>query len=147
MRRLAVAASVLLCLASFATFAQAAAPTCATGVKGAPPTASITFTAPTTNADGSPIVAASESLTYNLYQGTASGAEVKVASGLVGSPIAVSTGITSSNTYYWYVTVSNSGGESAPSNEGCKMFPTSPPGTVTITIAFAGSDLSTQNLF
>lgn len=126
------AVAALLGLLAFSNASFAASPTCVVGAKGAAPTASLTFTAPVTNADGTPVTGP---LTYNLYQGTASGAEVKVATALAGSPITVSTGITSSTTYYWYVTAVNAGGESAASNEGCKTFPASPPGTVTITIS------------
>jgi hypothetical protein len=107
-----------------------AAPTCVTGTKGVAPTASISFTAPTANSDSTPVTTP---LTYNLYQGTASGAEVKVGSALAGSPIVVSTGLTDS-TFYWYVTAVNANGESAPSNEACKIFPGAPPGVITITI-------------
>lgn len=129
-RPLCAAVALLAVLASTVSFA--AAPTCVTGVKGAAPTASLAFTAPTSNADGTPVTGP---LTYNLYQATASGTEVKVATALAGSPITVSTGLTSATTFYWYVTAVNAGGESAPSNEACKTFPASPPGTVTITIS------------
>lgn len=129
-RPLCAAVALLAVLASTVSFA--AAPTCVTGVKGAAPTASLTFTAPTLNQDGS---AVTTPLTYNLYQATASGTEVKVSSALAGSPIVVSTNLTSATTFYWYVTAVSAGGESAPSNEVCKIFPASPPGTITITIS------------
>lgn len=133
MRRPLCAATALLALAILAsTVSFAAAPTCVTGAKGAAPAASITFTAPTTNADGTTI-ASGTAISYNLYQGTASGAEVKVGTALAGSPITVATGLTDT-TFYWYVTAVDANGESAPSNEVCKIFPASPPGTITITI-------------
>lgn len=112
-------------------FALAAGPTCVTGLLGAAPTASIKFAAPTLNADGSAVTGP---VTYNLYQALSSGAEAKVTSALAGSPIAVSTGISSASTVYWYVTAVNANGESVPSNEVCKIFPGSPPGTIIITI-------------
>lgn len=111
--------------------ALAAAPTCVTGAKGGPPTASITFTPPTLQSDGTALTLP---VTYNLYQGTASGAEVKVGSALAGSPIAVSTGVVSALTYYWYVTSVDANGEGAPSNEVCKAFPAALPGVIIITI-------------
>lgn len=121
---------IALITAATAFHSVHAAPTCVVGVKGAAPTASLSFTPPTVNTDGTPVTTP---LTYNLYQGTASGAEVKVASGLTGSPIVLNTGLADS-TYYWYVTAVNAAGESVPSNEVCKTFPASAPGTVTITI-------------
>lgn len=128
---------IALCLLSvavlFALPAFAAAPTCAVGAKGAAPTANITFAAPTLYADGTTIPSGT-ALTYNLYQGTASGAETKVATLLSGSPISVSTGLSNATTYYWYVTVVDAAGESAPGSEGCKIFPGSVTGAVTITV-------------
>jgi hypothetical protein len=128
------AVTALLGLLAFSIASLAATPTCVVGVKGAAPTASITFTPPTAQADGAQLPTGT-ALTYNLYQGTSTGTEVKVASTTSGSPITVSTGITSSATYYWYVTAVDASGEGAPSNEVCKTFPASPPGTVTITIS------------
>jgi hypothetical protein len=111
--------------------ALAATPTCITAAKGAAPTASISFSPPTLQSDGTALTLP---VTYNLYQGTASGAEVKVGSALVGSPIAVATGIASASTYYWYVTTVDANGEGAPSNEVCKAFPAALPGVIIITI-------------
>jgi len=128
-RKILVAAAGLLALSAFAP-SFAATPTCVIGAKGTAPTATLAFAAPTTNADGTPVTGP---LTYNLYQGTASGAEVKVASALAGTPIIVTTGLTDT-TYYWYVTAVNAAGESAPSNEACKTFPASVPSSITITI-------------
>jgi hypothetical protein len=117
-------------LASVAT----AAPTCFVGSNTQPPTAVVSFVAPTLQSDGTPFPAGTV-LTYNLYQGTASGAEVKVASGLgPNSPITISTGLTSGQTVYWYLTAVDSGGEGLPSNEACKLFPAAVPGTFVITI-------------
>ena len=123
----------LLATLALPALSYAATPVCAVGADGVAPTASISFKAPTLNTDATTIPA-TLALTYNVYQGTSSGAEVKVASGLVGSPITVSTGLTSSATFYWYITVSNGAKDSAPSNEACKTFPAATPSTVTITV-------------
>lgn len=124
---------LLLILALLIAPCAYAQTTCAVGAAGAPPTATITFTPPTTNTDGSALALP---LTYNIYQATTSGAEVKVATGQKGTPIAVTTGITPNATFYWKITVTDAGGnESALSNEGCKSFAKSIPGTVTITIS------------
>lgn len=106
---------------------------CVNGASGVTPTASITFTAPTLNTDGTAIASP---LSYNLYQSSTSGAEVKVASALKGTPIAVTTGLTPKSTVYFKVSVVDANGnESALSNEVCKTFPASVPGTVTITVS------------
>lgn len=109
------------------------AQTCVTGASGVAPTASITFVAPTTNTDGTTVV---PPLTYNVYQSTSSGSEVKVASALKGSPVTVTTGLTPKTTVYFKVSVTDANGnESALSNEVCKTFPASVPSSVTITIS------------
>lgn len=122
-------ASLLIAIGSPA-YAQT---TCAVGASGVAPTASINFTPPTLNTDGSSVVTP---LTYNLYQSTSTGTEIKVASALKGSPISVSTGLTSKTTFYFKVSVTDANGnESSLSNEVCKTFPASVPGTITITIS------------
>ena len=133
LRRSFLGGSMLLLLLLSGPYSFAAAPTCVTGTKGVAPSAVVSFVAPTTQADGTPLPPGTI-LTYNVYQGTASGTEVKVATGLVGSPITINTGLTSGTTFYWYVTVTDSGGESLPSNEACKIFPAAAPGVVTITV-------------
>ncbi len=126
----ALAAAALLFL-SFLAPANAA-PTCVVGKSGTAPTASITFTAPTTNTDGTALTG---TVTYDLFQGTSSGAEKEVATGLSGSPIAVNTGLADGTTIYWYVEAVNSAGNaSAPSNEVCKTFPAGTPSSVVISI-------------
>lgn len=106
---------------------------CVTGASGVAPTASIAFVAPTTNTDGTTVVGP---LTYNVYQSTTSGAETKAASALKGSPITVTTGLTPKTTVYFKISVTDANGnESALSNEVCKTFPASVPGSVTITIS------------
>lgn len=98
------------------------------GKLGALPTASLVFTPPTANVDGSALFLP---LTYNLYQSVTSTSEVKVASALSGSPIAVTTGLTSNTTFYFKISVTDAkGNESTLSAEVCKTFPASPPGTV-----------------
>lgn len=124
----------VLCILAISLFHSAAyAQTCVSGVGGVAPTATITFPAPTTNTDGT---ALATPLTFNVYQSSAPGTEVKVASALKGSPITVSTGLTTKATFYFKVSVTDANGnESALSNEVCKSFPASVPGSVTITIS------------
>lgn len=127
--RILTALALLLAL-SLPAYSQTA---CASGAPGAAPSAALVFTLPTLNTDGTPVVGP---LTVNVYQSTVSGAETKVSSGLKGSPIVVSTGLTPRTTYYFKISVTDAGGnESALSNEACKSFPASVPGTVTITIS------------
>jgi hypothetical protein len=106
------------------------APTCVIGTAGAAPVMTLTFTPPTTNTDGTPLTLP---LTYTVYQGTTSGSEVKVASGISTSPIVVNTGLVIGSTYYVYIEAVDSNGASVPSAEVCKTFPasTSPPSPVT----------------
>ncbi len=123
---LALVAAFLVGTAAYATT------TCVVGKTGTAPAASITFTAPTTNTDGTALTG---TVTYDLFQGSASGAEKLVASGLSGSPIAVNTGLVDGTSIYWYVEAVNSAGNaSAPSNEVCKTFPAGTPSAVTISI-------------
>lgn len=127
---LALAPLLVLAVMTHSAFAQAA---CVSGASGVTPTASITFTVPTLNTDGTAIAGP---ITYNLYQSSTSGAEVKVASALKGTPIAVTTGLAPKTTVYFKVSVVDANGnESALSNEVCKSFPASVPGTVTITVS------------
>lgn len=122
-----------LALAFLLPLSVQAAPTCVQGVAGAAPTATISFTPPTLNTDGT---AVATPLTYTLFASTTSGAEVAAKTGLTGSPISVSTGLTPNMTAYFYVVVVDANGkQSLPSNEVCKAFPASTPGTVTITIS------------
>lgn len=130
---LAILTSVAMIALAAPSHAFAAAPVCVTGAKGVAPSAVVSFVAPTAQSDGTPFPAGT-TLTYNVYQGTSSGTEVKVASGLVGSPVTINTGLASGTTFYWYVTVTDSGGESLPSNEACKIFPAAVPAVVTITV-------------
>jgi fibronectin type 3 domain-containing protein len=93
--------------------------------------ATLTWTAPTTNADGTPI---SGALTYDVYQG-ASGAETKVASGVTGTTWAASTGLVAGATVCWKVTAVNAAGvEGGASNEACKSFPETPSAPTNLTV-------------
>lgn len=109
-----------------------AGPTCVVGKVGLAPAATLTFTAPTTNTDGTPIATP---LTYDLFEGTSPSALYPVAKGLTGSPVTVDTGLKDGTTVYFDLTVVDAHGTmSAPSNVVCKTFPSAVPGTVTITI-------------
>jgi hypothetical protein len=108
------------------------AATCVNGASGAAPAATLSWTAPTTNTDGSPIATP---LTYTLYQGTTSGGEVSVATGITATTDTINTGLADSATYYFEVVVVDAhGNQSAKSNEVCKVFPAGVPNSVTITI-------------
>lgn len=131
MKHLFRAAVALLALTALP--ALAAGPTCVQGAAGIAPSATLTFTAPTKNTDATPVAGP---LTYTLFAGPSSGAETQVATALSGSPVSVSTGLSPNTTVYFYlVAVDANGNKSAPSNEVCKSFPASVPGTVTITIS------------
>lgn len=110
---------LLLALASFLAVAQTA------------PTATITFSAPTTYADGSAIPTG-VALTYNLYQGAKGATKPKV--GSVSSPATITTGLLAGQSYCWQVSAVANGIEGALSDEGCKTFPFSAPGKITITV-------------
>ncbi len=108
------------------------AASCVAGAAGIAPSATLTFTPPTTNLDGSPV---DTPLTYNLYQGTSSGSETKVETALAGSPIVLNTGIKGNASYYFELTAVDAKGDESPrSNEVCKTFPVSPPNAIVITI-------------
>ncbi len=129
--------SIVALLLGATAEAQAA---CTIGPAGGPLTLTISFTPPTANVDGTAVAGP---LSYNLYLGTTAGSEVKAASGLKGNPIVVNsatlgaaaTALKSNTTAYIRLTVVDANGaESALSNEVCKTFPASVPGTVTITV-------------
>lgn len=112
----------------------AAATTCVSGTSGVAPTATLSWTAPTTNTDGTAIATP---LTYNLYQGTTSGGEsaTPVTSGITAVSETYNTGLTDGASYYWQaVTVDAHGTLSAKSNEVCKSFAAGTPNTVVITV-------------
>lgn len=113
--------AIALLLVCGASFAQAA------------PTAAITYTAPTTYSDGTPIPS-TVAITYNLYQGTSATTLVKVASGLTALSTTVTTGLVDGQTYFWAVTAVAGGLEGAKSNVASKVFAAVAPGSVTITV-------------
>ncbi len=91
----------------------------------------LTWTAVTTNVDGTAVVAP---VTYNVYQG-AKGAEAAtpVATGITATTWTATTGLSPGATVCFEVTaVSGAGIESAKSNEACKTFapevPSAPAG-------------------
>lgn len=124
--------SALLLLAAFSIASAQAAPTCVSGASGAAPTATLTSVLPTTNTDGSPVATP---LTLSVYQGTTSGGEAKVQSGITTTTLTINTGLVDGATYYWEEQVTDAHGtNSSLSNEVCKQFPNGVPGTVTITV-------------
>jgi fibronectin type 3 domain-containing protein len=80
---------------------------------------SLAWTAPSNNGGAS--------VTYKVYRGTSAGGEssTPVATG-VASTSYNDTAVTNGITYYYYVTASNSSGDSTPSNE-VSATPTAPP--------------------
>jgi predicted phage tail protein len=132
MRKFALLLAALVVAALVAPAAFATGPTCIQGTSGVAPTATLTFTAPTTNTDGTAIATP---LTYEIFEGSTSGGEALAAKGLAGSPITVNTGLKDGTTTYFYIEVVDANGStSAPSNEVCKAFPAGVPNAVTITI-------------
>lgn len=112
--------------------ASLGATSCVTGAQNIAPVATLTFTPPTTNTDGTAI---SGPLTFNLYQGTAAGAEIKTQSGITTSPDVINAGLKGGTTYYFELTaVDTVGNESAKSNEGCKAMAPSVPNAFVITL-------------
>lgn len=97
-------------------------------VLAAPPSAAVSWSAPTANTDGSAIPAGA--LTYNLYQGL-TGAEVKVQSALTAAATTVTAGLTAGTSQCFTVTAVEAGVESAPSAETCALIPKPVPGVPT----------------
>lgn len=91
--------------------------------QAAGPSATVTWTAPTTNTNGTPV----STLTYNLYQGL-SGALAKVQSGIATTTLVVTTGLTVGTTQCFAVTAVEGGVESAQSNVACSMIALPTPG-------------------
>src|SRR5271155_5814168 len=79
------------------------------------PTATLTWVAPTSYSDGTPIPS-TVTLTYNIYQGTSATTLGKVATGVTAIPDAISTGLSDGQTYYFAVTAVAAGLEGAQSN-------------------------------
>jgi hypothetical protein len=113
--------ALFLALAFVPVFAQTA------------PTATLTWTAPTTYTDGTTIPG-TVAITYNVYQGNTATTLVKVASGVTTLTNTITTGLVDGQTYYWAVTAVAGGLEGAQSNVGTKVFASLPPGTVVLTV-------------
>lgn len=85
----------------------------------------LSWTAPTTNTDGTAITGA---VTYNVYQGTATAlATAAVQTGLTATSVTVTAGLTDGATVCWAVTAVAGGIESAQSATACKTFPAGTP--------------------
>jgi hypothetical protein len=129
-RKLRAAALLAFCVFTLPPAIHAALPdtvtaatSCIVGTAGATPTITLTFTPPTLNTDGTAITLA---LTYSVFQGTSSGGEVQVATGLTTSPVVVNTGLVAGTSYYVYIKAVDSNGASGPSVEVCKTIPAAP---------------------
>lgn len=92
------------------------------------PSATLTWTGPTTYSDGSPIDPTT--LTYNVYQGLQGQTKVK-AQTVSALTATLSTGMIAGRTYCWAVTAVANSLESAPSGEACKTFPAVAPSAPT----------------
>lgn len=94
--------------------------------------AAVSWTAPTTNTDGSAITG---TLTYTLYQGTqpATGTATlaSVQTGLTAASATVTTGLTAGSTQCFAVTATANGVASAQSGQACAAIPFSTPGVPT----------------
>jgi len=91
-------------------------------------TATVTWTAPTKNTDGSAITA---TLTYNLYQGVQGASLTKVQSGLASTSATVTTGLTQGTTQCFTVTAVVNAAESAQSTSACVAIAFPTPGVPT----------------
>ncbi len=118
MKKFAIALAVVLA----GVAVQAAAPV---------RTASLSWTAVTMDADGSPLQGA---LWYNVYRGINGGAKTKIAANVNGLSF-TDSGLLAGNTYTYHVTAENSAGEGPPSVDGSKSFPLVKPASVpTLTV-------------
>ena len=90
----------------------------------------ISFSAPTTYSDGTPITLP---LSYGVWQGLQGATKTKVAT-VTTTTATVTTGLLSGKTYCWQVDASDGAQTSALSNEACKTFPPAVPNAVTITV-------------
>jgi ABC-type nitrate/sulfonate/bicarbonate transport system substrate-binding protein len=102
----------------------------ATAYAQAANTATVSFSPPTTMADGSAIPNPAL-LSYGIYLGEQGAAKTKVTISN-GSPVPITSGLTTGKTYCVQVTAIIGGLESAMSNEACKSF--IPPSPVVIKV-------------
>lgn len=91
-------------------------------------TAALAWTAPTTNTDGSAITG---TITYNVYQATQTGTTAptlaKVQSGITGTTLTITAGLTPGTTQCFAVTAVVNAQESAQSAQSCAAIPFSTP--------------------
>ncbi len=94
----------------------------------APPQAVLSWTAPTTNADGSAITS---TLTYNVYQGVQGAALAKVQSGIATATATITTGLTAGSTQCFTVSAVANSLEGAQTTTACAAIPFPTPGVPT----------------
>jgi hypothetical protein len=94
------------------------------GVAQAAPSATLTWTAPTANTDGSAITG---TLTYNIYQALQGVPLSKVSTGNTALSVVVTAGLTAGTTQCFAVTAVEGTQEGAQSSIGCKTFPSPTP--------------------
>lgn len=92
----------------------------------------ISFQAPTTYTDGTPIPAGT-AFTYGVYQAPQGQPLVKVAT-ITGTTTTITTGLTPGATFCFAVTAIINGQESAQSNQQCKLSAFPVPSAVVITV-------------
>ena len=106
-----------------------------TAALAAGPTATVTWTAPTTNTDGSAIAGA---LTYNVYQGTGTATPVKVQGPVAALTVTITAGLAAGSTQCFTVSAVANGVEGPQSLPACVTLqasaPSAPP-TPTVTIS------------
>lgn len=98
----------------------------ATALAATPNQAVLSWTAPTTYTDGTPVT---DPITYTVYQGLQGETKVKVGS-TAAVTYSVGTGLLTGKTYCWAVTAAVTADptkESTPSAEACKSFPFATP--------------------
>ena len=97
-------------------------------------TATLTWTAPTTNADSTPITGA---ITYSIYASVQGSAPTGAAlvTGLTTLTDAISTGLADGTTDCFNVTAGVAGQQSAYSNQVCKTFPAGTPNAPVLTVS------------
>lgn len=109
--------ALFLGLGSFPAHAQLA---CTVAKSTDPLTATITWTAPTSNVDGSPLTLP---VTYSVFKGLTPGAiNIAVVQGVKALTFTAGS-LTRGTTVYFAVVAVTANGQSTPSNYGCKVFP------------------------